>query len=138
MPLIRAALVLLLLAVPAWADGGRITVTGFGEVATTPDIATIRIGVETRSREADDALTGNNARAGALIALAKERGVESRDIQTANLSIWPIYEQSRNSQPRSDEPPKVVGFQVSNEVILRVRDLGGMGALLMLNSRICS
>ncbi|MEL7463649.1 MAG: SIMPL domain-containing protein [Pseudomonadota bacterium] len=130
MPLIRACLVLLLFAVPAWAEGGRIAVTGFGEAATTPDIATIRIGVETRSREADDALAGNNARAGALTALAKERGVESRDIHTANLSIWPIYEQNRNSQPRADEPPKVVGFTVSNEVILRVRDLGGMGALL--------
>ena len=75
MPLIRAFLVLILLAAPAGAENGAITVTGFGEVATTPDIATIRIGVETRAREAEDALAGNNAKAGALIALAKERGV---------------------------------------------------------------
>lgn len=131
MPILRAVFILLSLTIAAPAlAAGQITMSGVGQVAAAPDMATIRIGVETRAREADAALAGNNARASAIIALAKERGVADRDIQTANLSIRPLYEQNRNSQPRSDEPPKVVAFSVSNEVILRVRDLIGMGALL--------
>ena len=127
MSFVRLFILFFLIAAPVAAEQGRITVSGFGEVATTPDMATIRIGVETRARKADAAMAENNERANAIITLAKRRGVEARDVQTANLSIWPVYEQRRNND---GEPPKVVGFTVSNEVILRVRDLGGMGALL--------
>ena len=131
MTMLRTVLILVAatLSWPALADG-RITVVGVGEVATRPDVATIRIGVETRAREAEDALAANNARAGAIIAAAKAAGVGERDVQTANLSVWPLYEDKRSSKSDPNEPPKVVGFSVSNEVILRVRDLEAMGGLL--------
>ena len=131
MTILRAAAVLIALiaAAPAFA-AGQITVVGQGQVATRPDMATIRIGVETRARDAGTALSENNAKAGAIIAAAKAAGVGERDVQTANLSVWPLYEDKRSSKSDPNEPPKVVGFSVSNEVILRVRDLEAMGGLL--------
>lgn len=123
------ALALALAPVPP-AEAGELLVEGVGEVAATPDMATIRIGVETREREAADALAENNSQAAKIIAAAKAAGVEARDIQTSNLSVYPQYEAGTQGQPRGDDPPRLVAFVVSNEVQIRIRDLDGMGALL--------
>ena len=41
-------------------DGGQITVSGVGSVATVPDMATIRLGVRTEDRIAAVALSANS------------------------------------------------------------------------------
>ncbi|MEM7524719.1 MAG: SIMPL domain-containing protein [Pseudomonadota bacterium] len=105
-----------------------LTMEGVGYASGPPDLATIRIGVETRAEEAEEALAENSGAAGKLIAEAKARGVAPRDIQTSNLSIYPIYADRGRTTPQ--EAPKLVGYAVSNEVVLRIRDLAEMGATL--------
>lgn len=123
-----AALVAALIigALAAHADP-TLTVRGEGQASATPDIATVRIGVETRAPEAAAALAANSDAAGALIAAAKTRGVAEADIQTVGLSLYPLYDDRRGDNA---EAPKLTGFSVSNEVILRLRKIDAVGETL--------
>ncbi|QIE54578.1 SIMPL domain-containing protein [Pikeienuella piscinae] len=118
--------VLILAASAALADP-VLTVRGEGYASAAPDQATVRIGVETRAAQAAEALSANSEAAGALIAAAIERGVERADIQTSGLSLRPLYDNRSN---RDGEAPTLTGFAVSNEVVLRLTDVAGVGETL--------
>jgi uncharacterized protein YggE len=101
-----------------------ITVTGTGMVTLTPDIAYVYIGVQTSNESASAAMSANNEQAQAVIEMIKTFGVEERDIQTTNFSIYPqqVYDQNYN----------VIGvtYVVTNTVSVTVRDLSNLGQLL--------
>ncbi|MEX2521056.1 MAG: SIMPL domain-containing protein [Paracoccaceae bacterium] len=122
-PMIAA---LVLVASGALAEE-RLTVIGEGQAFARPDLATVRIGVETVAGTAAAAMTDNSSQAAALIAAAKARGVAPADIQTSGLSIYPMFE---DRQRVDNSAPKLIGFTVSNEVTLRVRDLPSVGETL--------
>lgn len=121
-----AALVLAIgLAVPAWAETGpQITVTGEGVVELPPDMATLRLGVVSEARNAADALASNSADMAAVLAFLADAGVAETDIQTSGLTLMP--RQDRDAQGRA----MTVGFMASNQVTVRVRDLGRLGGLM--------
>jgi uncharacterized protein len=101
-----------------------ITVTGTGMITLTPDIAYVYIGVQTEDASASAAMDANNAKAQAVIDAIKSFGVEDKDIQTTNFSIYP--------QPVYDENYNQIGvtYLVDNTVYVTVRDLGKLGELL--------
>lgn len=130
MPLIIAVS---LIALPAVAQNeprlSTITLQGVGEISAAPDMATLTTGVVTQGDTARDALDQNNKSATALMDTLRDLGVEDRDLQTSNFSIQPLYErQNNNNNSRRD--PKIIGYQVSNSVSVRVRDLGQLGVVL--------
>lgn len=129
MTLLRPAAIcaaLIFAASAALADP-LLTVRGEGHASAAPDLATVRIGVETRAVEAGEALVANSEAAGALIAEAKAQGVSATDIQTSGLSLYPLYDNRRNGE---GETPVLTGFAASNEVVLRIRDIAGVGETL--------
>jgi uncharacterized protein YggE len=99
----------------------QITVIGHGEVTGQPDTATVQIGVETDAPTAKDALAQNNAQAQAIQAKLKELGVDEKDIQTNNFTINPTY---------TNDGRQVTGYHVSNNVTVKIRNLGQAGNLL--------
>jgi uncharacterized protein len=101
-------------------DSG-ITAQGAGEVTGRPDTLTVVLGVETRGPKAQDALAANNDKANALIDTLKNRGVEAKDMQTSQLSIYPTFD---------DKGRRITGYQVNNQVTARLRDLKEAGALI--------
>jgi uncharacterized protein YggE len=68
----------------------------------------------------------NNEVAKKLMADLKNQQVAERDIQTSQFNVQPEYERG----PRGERRPKIVGYRVSNQVTIRVRDLTEMGKLL--------
>jgi uncharacterized protein len=96
-----------------------ITVQATGQVSGTPDLLTVALGVATHADKASDALNDNNMRATSLIGLLKQRGVADRDIQTSQLSISPVYDKT-----------VITGYNVTNMVTAKLRDLRGAGALI--------
>lgn len=101
-----------------------LTVTGSGMVTLTPDMAYVSIGVHTQDVSASAAINANNARAEAVIRAIRGFGVEARDIQTTNFSIYP--------QPVYDDNYNQIGvtYTVDNTVYVTVRDLDVLGELL--------
>jgi uncharacterized protein len=55
-----------------------------------------------------------------VINVIKEKGVAPEDLQTSQLSIYPSY----------DDKGAVTGYQVSNMVTAKLRDIAGAGALI--------
>ncbi|RUT35031.1 SIMPL domain-containing protein [Arsenicitalea aurantiaca] len=123
------------IALPAAAQSldraGAITIEGHGEVSAAPDTAFITSGVTTQGATAREALDANTAAMSELVESLREAGIERRDIQTSNFSVNPnyVYTDARDENGYS-LPPRINGYQVSNTVTIRVRDLESLGQLL--------
>ncbi|MEY3080119.1 MAG: hypothetical protein RJA94_104 [Pseudomonadota bacterium] len=124
-----AAVIGLLAAIsPAFAEGGKmpriISLSGHGEVRATPDLAYVTSGVVTQGATAAEALAANSKAMTDLFAALKESGIEDRDVQTSNFSVQPRYDFSNN------QAPKMVGYDVSNNVTVTLRKVDTLGTLL--------
>ena len=93
-----------------------------GETRVAPDIASINLGVMTEGKTAADALAANATRMTAVMASLKKAAIAEKDIQTSNLSVNPQYRYVEN------QAPVLIGYQVSNQVTVAVRDLKKLGA----------
>jgi uncharacterized protein len=102
------------------SNGTVITVTGNGTVDATPDRASFNFGVTTQGSTAADALSRNASQARAIIDALKKAGIDSSDIQTTQVSLWP--QTSRNGT-------RITGYQASNSVQV-IAGLGRSGALV--------
>ena len=102
-----------------------ITLSATGSATASPDIVTITTGVLSDAETAKDALAANTAAMTKVIDALKAAGLEDRDIQTSDFSVQPRYEYYQDGKP-----PKLTGYQVSNSVSIRVRDVKKLGAIL--------
>jgi uncharacterized protein YggE len=109
---------------PALAQDKLITVTGEAMTTATPDRVTMRLGVATQGKSARDASEANAKTMTTVIAAIKAVGAEERDIQTARLSLQPQFEQKPNG------PPHLTGFRASNDVTVKLRDIGKLSDLI--------
>ncbi len=128
---LAAATMLALPLAPALADTAppvpQLQANGSGEVKVVPDIAIVTLGVTTRGETAAGALAENSTDLDNVIATIGAAGVASKDIATTGLSVNPVYE--NRSQP-SDQPAKIVGYEVSNQIRVIVRDTAGSAAII--------
>ena len=110
---------------------GIITIEGRGEVTGAPDTAFVTSGVTTQGATAREALTANTAAMTELIDTLKASGIEARDIQTSGFSVNPnyVYTDARDANGYT-LPPKINGYQVFNNVTVRVRDIAKLGDIL--------
>jgi uncharacterized protein YggE len=132
-PIVRVAAALiatLVFPLPAGAQEKTmptITVVGEGTATAVSDLAVINVGVVVQAARAADALTQNSKAMTDVIASVKEAGIEPRDVETSRVSLRPQYSQP---SPGSREAPKLVGYEASNTVSIRVRALDKVGAVL--------
>jgi uncharacterized protein YggE len=127
--IVRAFAVALLLAsaaVPALAaDAHTISMSGHGEAKAPPDLVTINAGVTTSAPTAAAALSANTAKMKQVFAALEKMGVPQKNIQTANFSVSPQY-----ANGQGNEAPRLTGYQVNNQLRLRLDDVGGLGKAL--------
>lgn len=106
------------------AAGTVLDVSAEGRATRVPDIATIRAGVVSQAATAAAALGDNAARMARVLAALRAAGVAARDIQTATVTLSPQYRYADN------QPPVVTGYQATNSVAVRFRDIARSGAIL--------
>lgn len=111
-------------AAPLLLDATLLDVVAAGKATRVPDVATLRAGVVTQSATAAAALQENAARMNRVVAALRKAGVAPRDIQTAQIALAPQYRYAEN------EPPVITGYQASNQVAVRFRDIAKSGAIL--------
>lgn len=112
---------------PAQSPGPSLSVTGTGEVAAAPDMATITLGVTSQAKSARAAMDETSARVAAILGALRAAGIEGRDLQTRNLSLQPVW---RNRAASLSGSPEIDGFVASNTVMVRVRALDRLGSVL--------
>ena len=106
----------------------RIMVVGQGESTIAPDLALLSLSVMREAPTAREALTANNDAMAAVISAMKAAGIEERDLQTAGVQIAPRY--NYTPKPDGSQEAKLVAYQVTNTLSVRVRDLGKTGEIL--------
>lgn len=105
-----------------------LAVTGRGEVKASPDTAVVRLGATHQAEEAQAAQDAVNRVVRAALERIKEAGVDEAQIQTAGVSLHPVYDHGGpRDQPRE---PRVVGYRASNTLRIEVRDLTKVGDVI--------
>ena len=97
-------------------DETLLTVSATGRSETRPDEASITVGVNSRGATAAEASSLNNQKMAKVAAALSRFGVKPDDMQTSNLSLGRIdYGKERGR------------FNASNNVVIRLRDMGKVG-----------
>lgn len=106
-----------------------LTVSGNGESRTAPDEATVRLGVSVQTPTAREAQDQVNRIAGAILEAVRNLGIPADHIQTSELNLGPVYGQ--DPRPGSVvQEPRIVGYQASNVVSVRVEQLDKVGPVI--------
>ncbi|MBE9639118.1 SIMPL domain-containing protein [Salipiger pacificus] len=103
----------------------RITVTGEGEIATVPDMATVSLGITAENPEAGAAMDEASRVAEALLARLDELGIAATDRQSSDISLRPVWSNGDDGTTRG-----ITGFEAGNQLTVRVRDLDRLGEVL--------
>ncbi len=126
-----SSLIILVLALSACGPSASsstdhtLSVTGTGTIYVTPDVAYINIGVHTENPDISQAVAENNSKAQAVVNALTSNGVDAKDIQTSNFSIY-----SSQNYDKLTGLPNGYYFAVDNTVYVTVRDLSKLGDLL--------
>jgi hypothetical protein len=109
-------------------SANAIVVTGTGRVTVAPDTALLTLGVESQAAGLAEATSDAARRMSAVVARVKAFGVADTDIATVAYSVDP---RTAPSDPaRRDEPPRIVGYRVTNVARVTVRKLSDAGPIL--------
>lgn len=109
---------------PVMLDGTVLEVSAEGASTRVPDVAVIQAGVITQAPTAQAAMAQNSQRMAAVLAALRGAGIAERDLQTSSISLSPQYRYENN------QPPILTGYQASNQVSVRFRDISKSGAIL--------
>lgn len=97
-----------------------ITVSGTGSATGAPDSASIQLGVEIAQADLREAFSAANTQISQIIEALVAAGVDRKDIQTSNLSI---YMDRYGAANYGVESPSGAVYVVSNQVSVLVRDI---------------
>lgn len=106
---------------PSSTANRHVTVVGRGEIKARPDTAIINLGVNTEGKTAREALTLNNQQSAAIQKKLTDLGIDTKDIQTSGISIYPTY---------GTDGRQITGYQVNNMVTVKIRGVEKAGTLL--------
>jgi len=106
-----------------------ITVSGKGEIMIKPDIATVSFGVVKQGVDVATAQKDSATKMEAVLKVLKDNGIEDKDIKTTNYNIYPKYEYS-NSLTYPYGRQILVGYEISQTVSVKIRDLEKAGSIL--------
>ena len=101
-----------------------LSVSAQAEASRAPDIATLSAGVVTQAADANGAMRANAEQMSRLMTAIKAAGIAERDVQTSGINLNPQYRYAEN------QPPTITGYQASNNVNLKVREIGKLGQVL--------
>lgn len=111
-----------------------ITVSGEGEVTAVPDTATFSVTILERAETVAEAQEIATAKSNDIVAYLESEGIDEKDVQTADYSVYPEYEYSTRTCAIDEYcvPGKqtLIGYQVSQTITIKVRDTEQAGDLL--------
>jgi uncharacterized protein len=110
-----------------------ISFNGVGEVSALPNLATFNLTIResgVTTKEAQDKAT---AKEKAVIDFLDKLGVDKKDVKTENYNVYPKYDYGTPCYgygPCRPQEAKIVGYEVSENVSVQVRDLEKVGEVV--------
>jgi len=106
-----------------------LSVTGDASVSSAPDQALVRLGVVRQSETAEEAQRQVSSAVQRILQNLRGLGLESGDLQTSQLTLYPVYADQR-PQPNRPSEPVIAGYRASNIVSATVNDLENVGSVI--------
>lgn len=120
------------------------SVSGEGKVVAVPDVAQFSFSVITQGGTDIAGLQKQNTgKTNGIIAFLKSKGIDDKDVKTTGYNLDPRYQyyscrtqpvpvDSANAQssPSPCPPPDIVGYTISQNVQVKIRDFGKIGDTL--------
>lgn len=97
-------------------------VSAEGKEIAIPNVAQLNIGLISEGKNLVEVQRENTERFNRVINFLKEQGIDEKDIKTENYSITPKYSY--------DKVMEIVGYTVSQNLSVKVRDLNKIGTIL--------
>lgn len=102
-----------------------IWVSGTGKVTVTPDIASLRLGIEVMDISVADARDKAAVAMQNVMDTLAAQGIETKDIQTEYFSIYPVTTWDRDTGKEINE-----SYRVSNTVTVKIRNIENVGMVI--------
>ena len=116
------------LAIPAngagTADNRFITVTGVGTISVVPDAVRFNATVSSLGTTNAAALSSASKSAAAVRAALKDAGIATKDIRSANISVYPEYNWTQETGT------KITGYRASQSFEVLVRTASKAGTII--------
>ena len=116
------------LAIPAngagTADNRFITVTGVGTISVVPDAVRFNATVSSLGTTNAAALSSATKSAAAVRAALKDAGIATKDIRSANISVYPEYNWTQEAGT------KITGYRASQSFDVLVRTASKAGSII--------
>ena len=111
-------------SIAAPAEGTLLNISANAEATRVPDVATLSAGVVTQAADGNAAMRQNAEQMARVVAAIRKAGIAERDVQTSGINLNPQYRYAEN------EAPRITGYQASNTVNVKVRDIARLGQVL--------
>lgn len=129
--LLISLLICLPLAVFADESISQLFVRGQAQLQVAPDQVTVSFAVITQDAQVKNATADNSKAMNQTMKALKKLGIEEDDISTQGFSIQPQWApRSRLSTGQDNTPPKIIGYQVRNSIIVKTTRLDAIGEII--------
>jgi len=110
-----------------------ITVSGEGESIAIPNVTKFSFSVNESAETTEEAQKMSTEKMDKALSFLKSNGIEERDIKTTSYDTYPKYDYGRpctafDCPPTSE--PKIIGYEVSQSVSVKVRQQEEAGRFL--------
>lgn len=112
-----------------------ISFEGRGEVMGVPDLATVSFTIKEEGKDTETAQGKAATKEKQALDFLEESGVDKKDIKTEGYNSYPKYDYGAPcygefGRPCRQEPPKVIGYETTEYVSVKVRDLEKVGEII--------
>lgn len=113
-------------AIAADAERPRtVAVSGQGEIQAEPDLAHVTLGVEARKPKLEEARAEVARTIDAVLKLTRDLKIDQTLVRSTRINVQPEYNWDANARERN-----LIGYYVSRQVEIELRDLEKLGQLL--------
>lgn len=102
-----------------------VAVSGQGEVQAEPDQAIVTLGVESRKPKLEAARAEVTKGIEAVLKLTRDLKIDQKYVRATRINVQPEYNWDNNARERN-----LIGYFVSRQVEIDLRDLDKLGSLL--------
>ena len=108
------------------AERKSISVSGFGEAAGTPDMASLELGVETEAPNVAEAIEQSNEIVEQVTQALIDAGLEEADVQSTRFNVW----REEGFDRLTGQPTDEVTYHVDSTVRIKVRDISQISRMI--------
>jgi len=107
-----------------------IVVSGKGELAVKPDIATVSFSVMEENMDVSKASDAVNTKIAKIVESLKSNGVDEKDIKTTGYNIYPRYDYTSVQTYPYNGKQVLAGYDVTQSISIKIRDLTKAGKIV--------